>query len=175
MPTPAHTAIRRRYRGGFASVVTPTVFTVGSTQGGTPRKAGCGPFDMHGVVCENERGWFAYLYGRAITKQRPFFHAPRVCGVLPCIKPTVKTVGASPRAYKFTERRRMAVWISANVRIPTTFIQTPPGLYALGKSGRRCAAQCRAQARKKIRFLFPGFKPAEFRLRFCIPLFCGLA
>ena len=32
-----------------------------------------------------------------------------------------------------------------------------------------------AQARKKIRFLFPGFKSAEFRLRFCIPPFCGLA
>ena len=31
-----------------------------------------------------------------------------------------------------------------------------------------------AQARKK-KFLFSGFKPAEFRLRFCIPLFCGLA
>ena len=50
---------------------------------------------MHGTYCKFEQGWFAYLYGHAITKQRPFSHAPRACGVLPCIKPTVKTVGAS--------------------------------------------------------------------------------
>ncbi len=94
------------------------LFHRGLNAGRHPTFAGCEPYDIHGVFCEYERGWFAYLYGHAITKQRPFFHAPRACGVLPCIKPTVKTVGASPHAYQSTERRRMAVWISANDRIP---------------------------------------------------------
>ena len=71
------------------------LFHRGLTAGWHPTFVGCGQFDMHGTYCKFEQGWFAYLYGHAITKQRPFSHAPRACGVLPCIKPTVKTVGAS--------------------------------------------------------------------------------
>ena len=40
------------------------------------------------------------------------------------IKPTVKTVGASPRARQFTERRRMAVWTHANACILTAHVDT---------------------------------------------------
>ena len=121
----------------------PHGFHRGLAAGRHPTFAGCGQFDMHGAFYECERGWFAYLYGHAITKQRPFSHAPRACGVLPCIKPTVKTVGASPRARQFTERRRMAVWIHANARILTALVGTnhciPPTLvYAESSNLAQC-------------------------------------
>ena len=121
-PTSTHTAIRRRYRGGLAGVVTPTVFTVGSPQGGTPRSRGAG-----NLICmaqfANMSGDGLHTYMGALLRNNAHFPlAPRVCGVLPCIKPTVKTVGASPRAYQSTERRRMAVWISANACQPSTFV-----------------------------------------------------
>ena len=97
-------------------------FTVGSPQGGTPRSRGAG-----NLICmaqfANMSGDGLHTYMGALLRNNAHSPlAPRVCGVLPCIKPTVKTVGASPHAYQSTERRRMAVWISANACQPTTFV-----------------------------------------------------
>ena len=75
-PTLAHTAIRpsprgaprpcyaetgRRYRGGLAGVVTPTVFTVGLMQGSTPHARGAGAVKLFGLYLYCVSGFFNEL------------------------------------------------------------------------------------------------------------------
>ena len=97
---------------------------VGLMQGGTPRIAGCvrcryacvikgsgrGEPSCVGLWC-GRGGMHAHPVSRCL--HRLLSHAPRKCGVLPCVEPTVRTVGMSTRALQFTQRPRMGVWIHA--------------------------------------------------------------
>ena len=109
-----HTAIRRRFVDWRARGDNPRVLTRGSMQGSTPRSRG---------AWEDGRCWCRRMLWAKHAVQTPdaqlpvrFFKsphakpippAPRACGVPPCIKPTVKTVGVTTPAYS---PRNAAAW-----------------------------------------------------------------
>ena len=109
-----HTAIRRRSVDCRARGDNPRVLTRGSMQGSTPRSRG---------AWEDGRCWCRRMLWAKHAVQTPdtqlpvrFFKsphakplppAPRACGVPPCTKPTVRTVGMTTHAYP---PRNAAAW-----------------------------------------------------------------
>ena len=79
------------FRGGYAGVVTPTVFTVGLMQGSTPRKAGCVPYRYACEIIDSGRGgtscvvfleWESYAcsHGSLMPTPSAFPCTPRMRG-----------------------------------------------------------------------------------------------
>ena len=98
--------------GGMACGDTPTVFTVGSTQGSTPHMRGAWE-DARCLVLASVIGKQAFLHdakssplASAIHAMRTKPPAPRERGVPPCIEPRVITRGATTHAYKPTQSAR---------------------------------------------------------------------